>query len=136
MVGKTNSQPPLLLFSCQDLFAKIAEATGESLESVCQMQEAERNGLVEVLKLQQVGFGNSLSSAISHLTLYYVGIQEEAIEEQTGSESENKRRRDCSGEKEVCISMKADPSKPVLNTCFRVLDTFWGYFSFPFFPSL
>ena len=60
MVGKTNSQPPLLLFSCQDLFAKIAEATGESLESVCQMQEAERNGLVEVLKLQQVGFDNSL----------------------------------------------------------------------------
>ena len=47
-------------FSCQDLFAKIAEATGESLESVCQMQEAERNGLVEVLKLQQVGFDNSL----------------------------------------------------------------------------
>ena len=122
MVGKTNSQPPLLLFSCQDLFAKIAEATGESLESVCQMQEAERNGLVEVLKLQQVGFGNSLSSAISHLTLYYVGIQEEAIEEQTGSESENKRRRDCSGEKEVCTSMKADPYlQPLLKTSLRVL---------------
>ena len=57
MVGKTNYHP---LISCQDLFAKIAEATGESLESVCEMQEAERNGLVEVLKLQQVGFDNSL----------------------------------------------------------------------------
>ena len=41
-------------FSCQDLFAKIAEATGESLESVCQMQEAERNALIEALDLKQV----------------------------------------------------------------------------------
>ena len=53
VVGKTNSHPPLLLFSCQDLFAKIAEATGESLESVCQMQEAERNGQLEVLGLKK-----------------------------------------------------------------------------------
>ena len=43
-----------LLLSCQGLFKKIAEATGESLESVCQMQEAERNGLVEALMLEQV----------------------------------------------------------------------------------
>ena len=54
--------PPLLLF-CQGLFKKIAEATGESLESVCQMQEAERNGLVEALMLEQVHEHCSLSSS-------------------------------------------------------------------------
>ena len=47
-----DSHPSLLLFSCQDLFAKIAEAIGESLESVYQMPEADRHGLVKVLKLQ------------------------------------------------------------------------------------
>ena len=44
--------PPF--FMCQDLFAKVAEATGESLESVCQMREEERNGLIEALNLRQV----------------------------------------------------------------------------------
>ena len=38
----------------QDLFAKIAKLTGETLESVCQMQEEERNGLIEALDLKQV----------------------------------------------------------------------------------
>ena len=69
MVGKTNSQPPLLLFSCQDLFAKIAEATGETLESVYRMQEAERNGLVDVLNLKQVGFSSSLNIISSRLII-------------------------------------------------------------------
>ena len=56
MVRKTGRfTPPLFLFSCQDLFAKIAEAIGDSLESVCQMPEAERSELVKVLKLKQVG---------------------------------------------------------------------------------
>ena len=77
MVRKTDSHPSLLLITCQDLFAKIAEATGETLESVYRMQEAERNGLVDVLNLKQ-----------------------EEQKEPTGepTESENKRRRDCSGE--------------------------------------
>ena len=81
MVRKTDSHSSLLLITCQDLFAKIAEATGETLESVYRMQEAERNGLVDVLNLKQ-----------------------EEQKEPTGepTESENKRRRDCSGE--VCIS--------------------------------
>ena len=56
MVRKTDSHSGLLLFSCQDLFARIAEATGETLESVYRMQEAERNGLVAVLNLKQVGW--------------------------------------------------------------------------------
>ena len=38
----------------QDLFAKIAKLTGETLESVCQMQEEERNALIEALDLKQV----------------------------------------------------------------------------------
>ena len=46
-------KPPFLLFSCQVLFKRIAEATGESLESVFKMQEAERNELVEVLGLKR-----------------------------------------------------------------------------------
>ena len=45
---------PLTSIFYQDLFAKIAELTGETLESVCQMQEAERNGLIEALNLKQV----------------------------------------------------------------------------------
>ena len=52
-IDKTHTSSPLIL-SCQGLFKKIADATGESLESVCQMQEAERNGLVEALMLEQV----------------------------------------------------------------------------------
>ena len=36
-----------------DVFRKIASATGESLETVCQMQEEERNNLKSVLGLQQ-----------------------------------------------------------------------------------
>ena len=68
MVRKTDSHPSLLLFSCQDLFAKIAEMTGDSLESVYQMPEEERNGLVEVLKLELVGLSRSLNitSSRSH----------------------------------------------------------------------
>ena len=60
------------------LFKKIAEATGESFESVCQMQEAERNGLVEALMLEQ----------------------EEVREDSAGSESATKRRRLSFGGKE------------------------------------
>ena len=52
-IGKTYTSSPLIL-SCQGLFKKIADATGESLESVCQMQIAERNELVEALMLEQV----------------------------------------------------------------------------------
>ena len=66
MVRKTDSHLSLLLFSCQDLFAKIAEMTGDSLESVYQMPEEERNGLVEVLKLEQVGLSRSLNITSSH----------------------------------------------------------------------
>ena len=39
--------------TCQDLFKKLAEATGETLDSVYQMHEAERNGLLEVLGLKR-----------------------------------------------------------------------------------
>ena len=66
MVRKTDSHLSLLLFSCQDLFAKIAEMTGDSLESVYQMPEEERNGLVEVLKLEQVDLSRSLNITSSH----------------------------------------------------------------------
>ena len=66
MVRKTDSHSGLLLFSCQDLFARIAEATGETLESVYRMQEAERNGLVDVLNLKQVGFSVSLNIISPH----------------------------------------------------------------------
>ena len=52
-----------------DLFAKIAEATGETLESVYRMQEAERNGLVDVLNLKQVGFSSSLNIISSRLII-------------------------------------------------------------------
>ena len=66
MVRKTDSHSSLLLITCQDLFAKIAEATGETLESVYRMQEAERNGLVDVLNLKQVGFSVSLNIISPH----------------------------------------------------------------------
>ena len=52
-MDNTYTSLPLILYF-QGLFKKIADATGESLESVCQMQEAERNGLVEALMLEQV----------------------------------------------------------------------------------
>ena len=67
MVRKTDSHPSLLLFSCQDLFAKIAEMTGDSLESVYQMPEEERNGLVEVLKwLGGLSRSLNITSSRSH----------------------------------------------------------------------
>ena len=69
MVGKTDSHSSLLLITCQDLFARIAEATGETLESVYLMQEAERNGLVDVLNLKQVGFSSSLNIISSRLII-------------------------------------------------------------------
>jgi len=83
MVGSTRSETLKVqeqereMAEDMDLFARIAEATGETLESVYRMQEAERNGLVDVLNLKQ-----------------------EEQKEPTGepTESENKRRRDCSGE--------------------------------------
>ena len=69
MVRKTDSHSSLLLITCQDLFVKIAEATGETLESVYRMQEAERNGLVDVLNLKQVGFSVSLNIISSRLII-------------------------------------------------------------------
>ena len=35
--------------TCQDLFKKLAEATGETLDTVYQMQEPERNGLLHAM---------------------------------------------------------------------------------------
>ena len=75
MVGSTRSETLKVqeqereMAEDMDLFAKIAEATGETLESVYRMQEAERNGLVDVLNLKQVGFSSSLNIISSRLII-------------------------------------------------------------------
>ena len=59
-------------FSCQDLFSKLAEATGETLESVCQMQEAERNGQLEVLGLKKEPRSLTYhSESMSYIQIYF-----------------------------------------------------------------